>query len=93
MVSKKERKGGGEMAEIMSRNPELQLKLATASMVISIASAKLFAYQKAIISEVSKDAKYYEDLKMAYIDCGEEELGFAELFAGVSCETDKLLSK
>ena len=91
VVSKKERKGGREMAEIMSRNPDLQLKLATASMVISIASAKLYAYQKAIVSEIARDAKYYDDLKMAYIECGEEEVAFAELFAAVSCEADKLI--
>ena len=85
------RKRWFEMAQIMSRNPDLMVKLVTTSMVISIASAKLYAYKKAIVSEIARDAKYYDDLKMAYIDCGEEEVAFAELFAAVSCEADKLI--
>jgi len=79
------------MAEIMSRNPDLQLKLATTSMVISIASAKLYAYQKAIMSEIARDVKFYEDMKLAYVEGSEEEGSFAELFAAVSFEADKLI--
>lgn len=87
------KKRGFEMAEIMSRNPDLQLKLATASMVISIASAKLYAYNKALVSEIARDAKFYDNLTAAYAECGEDERSFAELFAAVSYEADKLILK
>lgn len=82
-----------EMVVIMSRNPDLLVKLAATSMVFSIASAKLYAYNKALVSEIARDAKFYDDMKMAYIDCGEEERSFAELFAAVSYEADKLILK
>ena len=36
------------------------------------------------------DKKFYNNLIAAYIECGEEERGFAELFAGVSYEVDSL---
>ncbi|SPF56378.1 conserved hypothetical protein [Candidatus Desulfosporosinus infrequens] len=81
------------MAEVMSRNPDLKLKLATASMVINIASAKLYAYNKAFLLEIAKDAKFHADLKMAYENCGEDERAFAELFATVSYEADNLILK
>jgi len=82
-----------EMAAILRRNPDLIIKLATASMVMSVSSAKLYAYNATLVSEIRKDENFYEDLRLAYIDCGEDESYFAELFAEVSSEADKLMLK
>jgi hypothetical protein len=80
-----------KMAEILKRNPSLAVKLATTSMVISIASAKLYAYNKALALEIARDVKFYDDLILAYEESSEEEVSYAELFAAVSYEADKLI--
>ena len=39
---------------------------------------------------MTKDEHFYNELRNAYINCGEDEKMYAELFAGVSYEVDNL---
>ncbi|ACV64270.1 hypothetical protein Dtox_3558 [Desulfofarcimen acetoxidans DSM 771] len=56
----------GEMARIISENPELLLKLSVTSLILSLATAKLYIYQMDIINELRQDAESLENLKQAY---------------------------
>lgn len=80
-----------EMANIVSKNPEMLLKLAATSMGLSVAIAKLYSYQATIVSDIQKDIEYYDKLKLAYIESASDDLEFAERFISVSAEADKIL--
>ena len=45
------RKRGFDMAEICKRKPDLLLKLSVTSMGLSLATAKLIAYQREVVVE------------------------------------------
>jgi hypothetical protein len=81
----------GEMARIISENPELLLKLSVTSLILSLATAKLYIYQMDIINELRQDAESLENLKQAYSESADADEMFAERFTGVSAEVDKIM--
>ena len=81
---------GLEMATIFQKNPYLLMKLYATSMGLSLAVVKLFTYQRELVLEIKKDSDFYNGLRQAYIDSADEDKFFAEKFANVSYEVDKL---
>ena len=80
-----------EMANIISKNPELLIKLSATSLILSLATAKLSTYNMSIMNELRQDNEYIENLKQAYINSADDDEIFAEKFTGVSAEVDKIL--
>lgn len=79
------------MVEVFKRNPEMLLKMAATTMGFTLAVAKLQAYQKSVIFELSKDLEFYNSLKRAYILSGDIEQGYAEELMSVSDEADEIV--
>jgi hypothetical protein len=84
-------KRGMEMGTIVSNKPDLLVKLSATALAFSLSVAKLYTYQTSILKEASRDIEYVEKLKQAYISCGVEDEFYAEKFALISFEVDKIM--
>lgn len=78
------------MAGVIANRPELLVKLSAASLILSLATAKLYTYQMDILAELKLDAEYVEGLKNAYILSANEDIDLAEKLTEVSAEVDKM---
>jgi hypothetical protein len=82
---------GLAIAAIVKDDPRLLLKLSTTSFVLSMAAMKLCAFQQEILNDLKKDLTYKDYIEDVYAFWSDLEKDFAESFAGVSAEMDKLL--
>lgn len=82
---------GEEMVRQMKQNPALFLKLTAASVGFSVAVAKLQAYQRDVVSELSRDLEYFTALENAYGDSADIDLQLAEELEDLSSEVDEIL--
>lgn len=80
-----------EMASILTYEPELLVKLSAASLLLNVAVAKIYTYQINVLSELKRDAEYMKELKQAYLDSADDDKKYAEMFAGISAEIDKMM--
>jgi len=79
------------MLEAIVRNPNWLLKLSSSSMNISTSLLKLMTYSRDLLEENKKDDEFYLQMKKAFQESAEIDLHYAELFAGVSNETDYIV--
>lgn len=78
------------MSQVLKQNPRLGLKLSSSSMNISVAVAKLKAYQKEIKEEKAKDKLFHQQIVQGFQGNAEIDSYYAELFNDVSTESDSL---
>ncbi|MEO4020469.1 hypothetical protein VKA11_12725 [Bacillus paranthracis] len=78
------------MVKLVGNDNEMLLKLSAVSMGLSMAVAKLSAYQRDLLIDAKKEIDYFELLKQSYIDSYEEDKMYAEEFAGASAEVDRM---
>ncbi|WP_312200263.1 hypothetical protein [Anaerospora hongkongensis] len=79
------------MASLISKRPDLLMKLAVTSIGLSLSTAKLLAYQKSLLCDMERDFLYIKNLEAAYESSRSDDEKFSDNFAEVSAEADDIL--